>query len=429
MFPVSGNLRVLQVHNRYAPGWGGEERVVELETRLLEKWGHTVEQFQVSNASLKQASTIRQMVAVPGFLWSQASYKRLRQLIVRFVPDVIHVHNTFPLFSPSVFWAARHEHIPVVQTLHNFRYTCANAVLLRDDRPCEDCVGGSLWPGLRHRCYANSFVRTAAVVGMNALHWKIGTYTEKIDAFIVLNNWSRDIFVRAGLPREKMFVKPNFVPASSLGGVPRSPRVVFAGTMTRNKGLHVLLDAWRRVTMKNSQLLLIGDGPESEALRKQFSNLPGVTWSGSLAHAEVLNFIRGSRALVLPTLVYENSPMVLLEAFSVATPVVVPDLGSMKTMVGHQREGLIFRAGDPAALADALREVLCAPGKVWSKWSAGAHQAHARLYSENANYQQLISIYRSVIEKHANVQRCLGDETNVAALKSAACASVPFEAD
>jgi glycosyltransferase involved in cell wall biosynthesis len=428
MFPADRSLRVLQVHNRHAPGWGGEETVVDLEARLLEKWGHTVELFQVSNASLKHASVIRQMLAVPGFLWSQGSYRTLRQTISRFTPDVVHVHNSFPLLSPSVFWAAEHEGVPAVQTLHNFRHACANNVLLRNDRPCEDCVGSSSWPGLRHRCYANSFVRTAAVLAMNALHWKLGTYTGKVGGYIALNEFSRDILVRAGLPGGKMTVKPNFVPASSLVPAARSSRVVFAGSMTRHKGLHVLLDAWRRVHVDGSELILIGDGPEREALQTQFRSSRRVSWTGSLSHPEVLRCIGESRALVLPTLAYENCPMVLLEAFSAATPVIVPDLGSMKTMVSDESNGLIFDAANSAALANVLQKVLRAPSDVWSLWSAAAQRAHERLYSETTNYRQLIAIYRSVIEAHAEAYR-LKDPKRVPALTDTRPSSVPFEAD
>ena len=428
MPPLDRNLRVLQVHNRHAPGWGGEETVVDLEAQLLQKWGHTVEQFQASNSSLKEASALRQMLAVPGFLWSQTSYRRLRQSIARFAPDVVHVHNTFPLLSPSVFWAAQHAGVPAVHTLHNFRHACANAVLLRDDKPCEDCVGGSSWPGLRRRCYAGSLARTAAVLAMNALHWRIGTYTRKVGAYIALNDFSRDILLRAGLPGEKMTVKPNFVPASSLAPAARSLRVVFAGSMTRHKGLHVLLNAWNRVHVEGGELLLIGDGPERATLQTQFRGARGVSWADSISHPEVLRRISESRALVLPTLAYENCPMVLLEAFSTATPVIVPDLGSMKTMVSHESNGLIFQAADPAALANVLEKVLLAPRDVWSHWSAGARRAHELLYSETTNYQQLLAVYRSVIVAYADAHSLQGSN-QVAVPSNAPRSSVPFEAD
>jgi glycosyltransferase involved in cell wall biosynthesis len=402
MSEITETLRVLQVHNRYSPGWGGEDAVVDLEARLLKKRGHTVEQFQVSNASLAHASTLRQMLAVPTFLWSRSNYTRLKKAISRFGPDVVHVHNTFPLLSPSVFWAAHREGIPTVQTLHNFRHTCANAVVLRGDKPCEDCVGNFPWPALRHRCYANSFARTAAVVAMNVLHWTFGTYTRQIDGFIALNDFSRTIFVRAGLPSEKLFVKPNFVPAYTLGGRQRAAQVVFVGSPSRHKGAHLLLEGWRQSRLGNYQLLIIGDGPERGPLQKRFSGIPGITWCGSLDHSEVIRRIAESRALVLPSLTYENCPMVILEAFSVGTPVIVPDHSSFETIVAHQREGLIFHSGDAISLVHALAEALCAPQETWTNWSEAAKRAHVQRYSEAHNYERLLGIYRDAIQKRAS---------------------------
>ena len=392
-------LRILQVHNRYAPGWGGEETVVDLEAKLLEQRGHAVERFQVSSAFLKNASPFHQMLVAPRFLWSRKSYHELRVVIEHFDPDVVHVHNTFPLLSPSVFWATRAEGVPVVQTLHNFRHTCANALLLRDEKPCEDCVGRAPWSALRYKCYADSFIRTALVVAMNALHWNIGTYKKRVDAFIALNSFSRDIFERSGLPGERLFIKANFIPSCNLSDQERLRQLVFVGAMTKNKGLHLLLKAWETAAMDDGHLLLIGDGPERADLQREFSHLTAVSWAGRLEHSEVLSHLRKSCALVLPSFAYENCPMVLLEAFSMATPVIVPDYPSMKTMVRHEKEGLLYSAADPLALASALRTMLKATSNNWSNWSRGARSAHAELYSEDVNYNVLISIYQNVIDK------------------------------
>jgi len=395
----NGKIRVLQVHNRYAPGWGGEDTVVEQEARLLKEQGHTVEQFQVSSASLKKQSAFRQILSVPAMLWSYDCYKKIREVIRRFAPDVVHVHNTFPLLSPSVFWAARRAGVPTVLTLHNFRHTCANAVLLRDDRPCEDCVGRFPWSALRYRCYANSTARTAVVAAMNTLHRMLGTYTQKIDVLIALNDFNRQIFVRSGLPDAKLRVKPNFVPTQTLRNTPRLADVLFVGSLSRHKGLHLLLEAWRRTAPRSYQLLIVGDGPEREQLMAQFADVPGVKWCGHLTHSEVLDRMASSRILVLPTLAYENCPMVILEAFSVATPVIVPNHGSLRSFVRHRQEGLIFRAGDPDALTEALREAIHATEAVWRGWSQQAQRAHARDYSEAVNYESLLSIYQNIIQE------------------------------
>ena len=409
MFSGNGRLRILQVHNRYSPGWGGEDTVVQLEAQLLRDRGHDVGEFTTSTADLKDASALRQMVAIPGFFWSRRSYNALRRKIAEFQPDVVHVHNTFPKLSPSVFWAGKKSGVPVVQTLHNFRYLCANALLLRDGQRCETCVGASSLPALKHGCYAGSVARTAVVAGISALHRGLGTYACAVDAYILLNEFNRQVFLRGDFPGQKLVVKPNFVPISDLGKRPRKPQIVFAGEVTGNKGVKLLLEAWSIAALKGFHLLLIGDGPQRREIEEQYAHLPSVTWSGRLRRSEVLEHIAASRILVFPSLAYENCPMVVLEALSVGTPVIASNHPGLQTMIGHQHEGLLFQAGDPHALSSALRESVHADPDTWSRWSSAARLTQAERFSEGASYDQLIAIYRTVIK---------GKSTAVSAVES-----------
>jgi len=389
-------LRILQVHNHYAPGWGGEDTVVELEGELLRARGHEVDTFTDSTTALKAGPLARQLLAVPSFLWSRHAYQGLTQKIRAFQPDVVHVHNTFPKLSPGIFWACRRSGVPVVQTLHNFRLLCANAILFRADRPCEKCVGRAPWPALRHRCYKNSLARTAVIVAVGALHTTLGTYTRAVDAHIVLNDFSRRIFVRGGLPGDRLFVKPNFVPVSQLGRSGRKKQVVFAGAITRSKGVELLLEAWRQAALAGFELLLVGDGPDRYELQRRYSGLPRVGWLGRRARSEVLEQIAASRMLVFPSLGTENCPMVVLEALSVATPVIASNHPNLQAMVQAGREGLLFEAGNAQALAAALRDALLADSETWSGWSSQARRTQTERFSEEVNYDQLVSIYQSV---------------------------------
>lgn len=404
MSTVNNKLRVLQVHDSYSPGWGGEDTVVELERRLLEERGHAVEQFRTSHTGLKNAGVRRQLLGVPGFFWSRRSYRALARKIADFAPDIVHVHNTFPQLSPSVFWAASGAGVPVVQTLHNFRHVCANSLLLRGGRPCQECVGRPPWPALRYGCYAGSRARTAAVVAVNLLHAALGTYRRRVDGYIALNGFSREVFRSANFPRtnfpeDRLFTKANFVPFPPMGAAPRKRQAVFVGTISQSKGVPLLLDAWRRAGFSESKLLLIGDGPERESLTHEYASSPNVEWCGKLDRGQVLEHVAASRVLVFPSLAYENCPMAVLEALSVGTPVVAPDYASLQAIVRHEREGLLFQAGSGQSLASALSSALHAPDENWSVWSNAARQAHAERYSEAANYSQLISIYRTVIAR------------------------------
>jgi glycosyltransferase involved in cell wall biosynthesis len=388
----------LQVHNKYRPGWGGEDTVADLEAGLLRHHGHEVERLAAWTGELEGASLLRLAAAGFGSIWSFRGYSRMKRAIARFSPDVVHAHNTFPLLSPSIFWAANRAGVPVVQTLHNYRLTCANALLLREDRPCQECVGHFPWPALRHRCYGSSFSRTAAVTSMNVVHRWLGTYQTKVQAFIVLTPFSRAILVRSGLPREKIHVKPNFSPATVRLIAPRLRRFIFAGRIARCKGVHLLLEAWAGLAPAGHQLLIVGDGPERVELQERFAAQSNVVWCGSQSREKVLDLLATSRWLVLPSLAYECFPMSVLEALSAGTPVIVPDHGAFAAIVSQGVEGLMFSGGDAVSLTGALQTALDASEAAWTQWSANARNKHLSEYTNQTNYAQLISIYQQAAE-------------------------------
>ena len=397
-------LRILQVHNKYRPGWGGEETVVALEADLLRQHGHEVEQAFAWTKELDGASALRLFSAGLGTVWSFRGYSMMKKAIARFSPDIIHVHNTFPLLSPSVFWAADRAAVPVVQTLHNYRLTCANALLLREDQPCQECVGHFPWPGLRHRCFGSSLSRTAAVTSMNVIHRWLGTYHTKVHAFIALTAFSKEILTRAGLPRERIHLKPNFSPATVKLTSPRLHRFVFAGRIARFKGAHMLLEAWARLASSGHQLLMVGDGPDRAVLERRFAAYANIVWCGNQSRENVLDLIAASRWLVLPSLAYENFPMSVLEALSAGTPVIVPNHGAFAAVVSEGVEGLMFSACDSGSLSTVLQTALEASEGAWTQLSANARNQHLSEYTARSNYAQLMSIYEQAAESFRGVK-------------------------
>ena len=368
-----------------------------LEADLLRCHGHEVEQMFAWTKELDGASPLRLLSAGMGTVWSWRGYSMMKKAIARFAPDIVHVHNTFPLLSPSVFWAADRAGVPVVQTLHNYRLPCANSLLLRDERPCQECVGHFPWPALRHRCFGASFLQTAAVTSMNVVHRLLGTYRSKVHAFLVLTEFSKEIQARGGLPRQRIHVKPNFSPALVKLTSPRVRRLVFAGSIARFKGVHLLLEAWARIASAGHQLLMVGDGPDRGELERRFAAHSNIIWSGNQPRERVVDLIASSRWLVLPSLVYENFPMSVLEAFSAGTPVIVPNHGAFAAMVSDGVEGLMFSAGDADSLSTALQTALDASEGAWIQWSANARDKHVSAYSALNNYAQLMSIYQEAV--------------------------------
>jgi glycosyltransferase involved in cell wall biosynthesis len=378
-------MKVLVVHNAYLLR-GGEDAVVQSEIALLRAHGHEVFEYARSNAEV--AGTGRLQMAVDT-LWSRRTHAEVLELLARSKAQVVHVHNTLPLISPSVYWAAAEAGVPVVQTLHNFRLMCPQAMLLRQGRVCEECVGRAPWPAVRHGCYRGSRPQTAVLSGMLALHRALGTYEHKIARYIALNEFCRAKFVQGGLPAHKLVVKPNFVedpgPAAFDESMPRQG-LLFVGRLSPEKGLDALAEAAR--SLPPASVRVAGIGPAETAL----SGLAALTALGSLPAASVAEEMSRAVALVLPSIWYENFPRTLVEAFAAGLPVVASRIGALAELVEEGATGLLVNPDDAVDLAAKLQWALGHP-QAMAEMGRKARRVYEALYSPAVNHAQLLAIY------------------------------------
>ena len=386
--------RVLLVHNAYRQP-GGEDSVVADEAALLARKGHEVLEMRRDNHETDGIGRLRLAAQT---LWSSRTHADTLALLRRHRPAIVHVHNTLPLVSPSLYWACAEAGVPVVQTLHNFRLACPQAMFLREGRVCESCIGRTPWPALRHGCYRGSRAQTAVVVGMLALHRGLGTWRDKVTRYIALNEFCRAKFVQAGLPASRIVVKPNFA------DIPRdaAPRArqgfLFVGRLAPEKGIDVLAEAWR--ACPGLSLRAAGTGPHAAPLQA----CAGVTLLGALTQSEVQAQMRGALALVLPSLWYENFPRTLVEAFGAGLPVIASRLGAMAELIEPGVTGLLFEPGDAAHLSETLRWAAAHP-EAMARMGVNARERFDRLYTADINYTQLVGIYRDAIGETAALER------------------------
>ena len=387
-------MRIIQVHNYYgseAPS--GENAVVDAERRLLEKAGHSVELFSRHSDSIRKLKYLGLVAGALATPWNPFSARALREHVKTFNPDVVHVHNTFPLISPSIFPALR-GHAPRVLTLHNYRLFCAAGIPLRHGKLCTLCIENhSVRPALRFGCYRGSKLATWPLAANIAFNRALGTWQKEVDAFIVFSEFQRDMVINAGLPAELVHIKPNFYTGNPeiLPWSSRDGEIVFVGRLTREKGTHTLIEAWRHWGANAPKLVVIGDGDERKDLENSAQGLP-VTFLGQVASAVAIRAIANARLMVLPSETFEGFPMVIGEAFAHATPVAVSDIGPLPALVQPVEAGIAFPPGDAAALFRTVSSLWSQPVKL-AEMSQNARHAFENAYTEEANLKRLIEIY------------------------------------
>lgn len=393
-------MRVLVLHNQYRYA-GGEDVVVARERDLLLRHGHDVRIYTVSNDVVQ--STWDEIVAAWRTPYSRSARRRVAVEIEAFRPDLVHVHNFFPLLSPSIFDACVASNLPVVQSLHNYRLLCLNASLRRDGHLCEDCIGKSLpWPGIVHGCYRGSRGASAAVAAMLVLHRFLRSWAEKVDVYIALTEFARAKFVQGGLPVQKVVVKPNFIYPDPGFGESEGRYGLFVGRLVADKGVRTLLSAWEQLAGTIS-LKVVGDGPLAREVVHATERTTGLEWLGQQSNERVLELMKHAEFVVLPSVYYECFPLVIVEAFAVGLPVIASNVGSLSSLIDHHRTGLHFNAGDPTDLAEKVKWLGGHP-HARDAMRSEARREFERLYTGERNYQILMDIYeRAMKQAHGRI--------------------------
>ena len=382
-------MKILIVHNRYQQR-GGEDTVVAAEDWLLRSHGHQVELLQADNDHIQGA--LASGLAAVESIYSFSGKRRMHEALRNFKPDLVHVHNFFPSLSPSIFIACSEAGVPVVHTLHNYRIQCAANSLYRNGQVCEECVSSrSFLPGVRHACYRSSRVGSAFVGFTMALHEQIGTWSSRISAYIALTKFAAEKLGRFRIPAEKLFVKPNFAVDRGTGAGDGN-YALFAGRFTPEKGLQTLIDADASGELC-MEVVVLGDGPMRGELEQATARIGSrLKLKGFAGPEEMQAWMKGAKALLMPSLWYEGDPMVVIEAFSVGLPVIASNLGNTATTVLAQGAGLVYAPGDHMGMAAALRSV-AEDAEAARSMRQNARRYYLSAHTPEKNYERLMEIY------------------------------------
>lgn len=393
--PVS---KVLIIHNFYQQS-GGEDKVVEQESAMLRSRGIETEHYYVHNDSIQSRGLANMAKLAVEAAWSLPEFKRIKKLLLQVKPDVVHVHNFFPVISPSVYHACERLGIPVVQTLHNYRLICPAATFMRENKVCEKCLHGTLLHSIRHGCYRGSQLQTIPVAAMIKFNDLIGTWQHKVSRYIALTEFARDKFAESGIPLDRIAVKPNFVHHKTVKTQydPNDRYLLFVGRISAEKGVRNLLQAWSQLEDRGGlRLVIIGDGPEKAELTAAYPQ-EDVRFLGKQDGDTVLDCMSRAMYVMVPSIWYEGFPMTIVESFSVGTPVLCSRLGALEEVVEDGVTGFHFQHDDLENIKTVIR---CAV--VYENYAAMRQKVsenYTARYTEEVNVKQLMAIYSEAMEE------------------------------
>ncbi|MEV6175786.1 glycosyltransferase [Streptomyces sp. NPDC052016] len=391
-------MHVLVVHNRYASAQpSGENKVVDQEVALLRGAGHRVEVFERRSDDIAARSLLGK-AAVPLLVpWNPAVRTELAARLRAERPDVVHVHNVFPLLSPAVLAACADAGVPAVATLHNYTQVCPPGTLQRDGRPCTECVGSPPLPAVRHGCYRGSRLATvplAVSLSVNRRRWWSG-----VERFFCISAAQRDVLVRSGMPAERLAVKHNFVPDPGACRTGAGEHLLYLGRLAEAKGVRLLMAAWDEIAASGGvgvPLVIAGAGPLEPEVTAWAAGRDDVRCVGLLDPAQCREAVARSVAVVAPSTWLEAFGLVVVEAMAAGVPAVAAGHGAFVELVEDGKTGLLHRPGEPASLASCLRRITAEPARN-REMGLAARRRYEQDFSPAVGLERLVDGYRTAI--------------------------------
>jgi glycosyltransferase involved in cell wall biosynthesis len=389
-------MKIVVAHSRYrsvAPS--GENRVVDQETAALAALGHQVELFERRSDDIEDWPAARKAALPATVLWSGAARRDLREVLRSVRPDLVHVHNTFPLLSASVLYACRDAGVPVVATLHNYKLACASGDFFRAGATCHDCAAGAPSGAVRHGCYRGSRSATAPVAVAMVAHRR--AWRTMVAAYACISASQRDLLRGVGLPEKRVFVRHNMIPSRPVSSLPRRPEVLYAGRLDHAKGLPVLMAGWDRylagAVRPGLSLVVAGSGPLEDDVRAWAATRPSVRLAGQLDPDACADAMAAARAVVLPSAWEETFGLAAVEAMALGTAPLAAGHGAFPELITDGVDGVLFRPGDPAALGAAL-EAADSNDVAFEEYGARARKTYEQRFDPADSMRQLLDIYQ-----------------------------------
>lgn len=272
-------------------------------------------------------------------LWNGKILDSIKKILVEEKVDIIHINN-YKGLSLSCFKAGKDLNIPVVYESHDFSLICPRANLIN---------------GKNTLCQGRNFICNEYVKQQRRL------LDDNVDLLICPSRFMIDKFHENDFFNDIPCVKiPLGVEYESQKTIKTydSFDITYIGTLGKHKGVDTLINAFKEIEGDNLRLHIIGKGYDEE----EFKNLAGdderITFHGFVNNSDIIDYYRMTNVLVIPSICYDNSPLVIYESFSTGTPVIGSNIGGIPELVMDGHNGLLFEAGSVSSLKEKLVKVI-----------------------------------------------------------------------
>lgn len=407
-------MNILFLNNYYYLR-GGSERVFFGEMELMKKNGHNVSAFSRKHPedftslysrffppdittdkvrlSWEAIKTVKEM------LYSGTAKQGLEMLLREVRPEIAHVHNMYGRLTTSVLDVLTENEIPVVMTLHDHKLICPTYRCMRNNRACEECAKGGYIKAVMNRCHKNSLA-ASAVVALESYYCRwFDKYGKNIRLFLSPSRFLGDKLIKYGWPESRIRIIPNFIhlpefnPDYTLGRY-----FLYLGRLSEEKGIHTLIEAFKALDNKSTELLIVGDGPLRNELESLAGNDGRIRFAGYLSGDALQAVTRQAMALVIPSECYENAPLSVIEAMAYGKPVIGSMAGGIPEMVIEGKTGFLFQPGDIQGLKQTMKNFLSLDAYEKEALGKAARKSVEETYTEEAHYLKLMEIYQEILQ-------------------------------
>lgn len=385
---------------------GGSETVYFQTGRLLAAHGHEVLWFSFAderNVPCPQSEFFpeRPSSAIGtsvSYCYNRSAAKALERLLEKEKPDIAHVHLIWGGLSPSVLKVLRRHHIPVVHTVHDYRLVCPGYLFMDGGGAvCERCSRGYFLPCLSHRCAKGSLPQSLLMTFEMYLRRWFFNPLRLIGGFHFVSKFAyeRHLAHEPGYAKAKHSVIYNCLPDSPAPEVKRGDYFLYCGRLSREKGVHTLIEAFSRDS--NLHLKVTGTGPLENELRAKAASAANIEFCGYRTGEDLSSLLRNCCCVIVPSEWYENNPLSIIEAYSAGKPVIGAAIGGIPEIVREGETGYLFLPSDAEGLLAAAQRLAALSDEDYASLSAGSRRFFEDHFTEEAAYGRLMEFYEELI--------------------------------